>query len=61
MTREEKARLYDQLLAEHDEKAREVSLIKSKFDLTPSDEKEVAKLRKEMAEIQRKAEALTYE
>lgn len=61
MDREEKARLYDRLLAEHDDKAREISLIKSKFDLTPADEKEISKLKKEMAEIQRKAEALTYE
>jgi hypothetical protein len=55
---EEKARLYDQLLAEHDKKAREVSLIQSKFDLSKEDEKQIKKLKTEMAEIQRKAMSL---
>jgi hypothetical protein len=55
---EEKARLYDQLLAEHDIKAREVSLIQSKFDLTRDDDKKIKELKTEMAEIQRKAMSL---
>jgi hypothetical protein len=55
---EEKAKLYDQLLAEHDNKAREVSLIQSKFDLTRDDDKKIKELKTEMAEIQRKAMSL---
>jgi hypothetical protein len=55
---EEKARLYDQLLVEHDKKAREVSLIQSNFDLTKEDEKEIKRLKAEMDEIQRKAMSL---
>lgn len=58
MNTQEKAKLYDQLLAEYDEKARQVSLIKSRFDLTREDEKEIAKLKKEMSEIERRANSL---
>ena len=58
MSNEEKARLYDQLLAEHDVKAREVSLIQSKFDLTREDGQKIKQLKSEMAEIQRKAMSL---
>ena len=41
MDNAQKAKFYDQLLKEYDEKARQVSLIKSKFDLTREDEKQV--------------------
>jgi trehalose-6-phosphate synthase len=58
MNTQEKAKLYDQLLAEYDEKARQVSLIKSRFDLTREDEKEIDKLKKEMSEIERRANSL---
>lgn len=58
MNTQEKAKLYDQLLAEYDEKARKVSLIKSRFDLTREDEKEITKLKKEMSEIERRANSL---
>jgi len=58
MNNEQKAAMYEKLLLEHDNKAREVSLIKSKFDLTKSDEAEIDRLKKEMVEIQRKASSL---
>ena len=58
MNNEEKAKVYEQLLAEHDKKAREVSLIRSKFDLTKFDEAEIEKIKKEMYEIQKKASNL---
>lgn len=58
MNNEMKAKLYDQLLAEHDKKAREVSLLQSKFDLTREDEQRIKLLKSEMNEIQRKASSL---
>lgn len=58
MDNSEKAALYDQLLAEYDKKAREVSLIQSKFDLTRDDEKKIKELKTEMNNIQRKAMSL---
>lgn len=58
MTNDEKARLYDKLLLEYDQKAREVSLIKSKFDLTREDNKKIESLQKEMNDLQRKAMSL---
>ena len=58
MTNDDKARVYDDLLREHDEKARLVSLIQSKFDLTRDDNAEITKLKKEMDVIQNKAASL---
>lgn len=58
MTNTDKARLYDKLLLEYDQKAREVSLIKSKFDLTREDNKKIEDLQKEMNDLQRKAISL---
>jgi hypothetical protein len=58
MNTEEKAKMYDQLLREYDEKARQVSLINSKFDLSKEDEKQIDSLRKEMNDLQRKAMSL---
>jgi trehalose-6-phosphate synthase len=58
MNTQEKAKLYDQLLAEYDEKARQVSLIRSRFDLTREDEKQIEQLKKEMSEIERRANSL---
>jgi hypothetical protein len=58
MDNELKARLYDQLLAEYDKKAMEVSSIQSKFDLTKEDEKKIKQLKEEMSGIQRKAMSL---
>jgi hypothetical protein len=58
MDNELKARLYDQLLAEYDKKASQVSSIQSKFDLTREDEKKIKQLKEEMNEIQRKAMSL---
>ena len=40
-TTEDKAKMYDSLLAEHDGLARKVSLIESNFNLTPEMVKEV--------------------
>jgi hypothetical protein len=58
MDNTQKAKFYDQLLKEYDEKARQVSLIKSKFDLSREDEKQVESLKKEMDLLQRKAMSL---
>jgi hypothetical protein len=55
MTNDEKAKLYDRLLMEHDEKARQVSLIQSKFDLTTEDNAKIKTLKGEMDDLQRKA------
>lgn len=60
MKNEVNAKLYDNLLLEYDKKAREVSIIKSKFDLSKEDERLIDELKREMVAIQRKAEALTY-
>jgi len=58
MTNEDKGREFDRLLQEFDMKAREVSLIKSKFDLSKEDNEKIKKLEKEMDLIQRKAHSL---
>ena len=58
MTNEEKALLYDSLLKEHDVKVRQVSVLKSKFDLTVEDEKKIKQIKSEMAVIERKANSL---
>ena len=58
MTLDEKAKLYDQLLLEHDRLSREVSLIQGKFDLTVDDNKKVDKIKKEMFEIETRANNL---
>ena len=54
-TNEEKAKMYDQLLKEYDVKAREVSILKSKFDLTGEEQKQIKTIKEEMDLIQRKA------
>ena len=54
-TREEKAKIFDSLLLEHDKLSREVSLINSKFNLSVEDEKRIKELKREMEAIQRKA------
>jgi hypothetical protein len=56
--RNKRAELYETYLREYDERARKVSLIKSKFDLSKEDEKQIKGLEKEMADLQRKAFAL---
>ena len=58
MNNEQKAKIYDQILREHDEMARQVSTIKNKFDLTREDEKQMESLKKEMDLLQRKAMSL---
>jgi hypothetical protein len=58
MTNEEKAREYDSLIGQYDKLAREVSLIKSKFDLSTEDEKKVSTLKQQMSELERKANNL---
>ena len=57
-TREQNAALYDQYLREYDEKARKVSLIRSKFDLSKEDEKDISLMEAEMDKLQRKAFSL---
>jgi hypothetical protein len=54
-TREQKAKMFESLLIEHDKLSREVSLIQSKFDLSKEDQKKINELKKEMDGIQRKA------
>jgi septal ring factor EnvC (AmiA/AmiB activator) len=56
--RNKRAELYETYLRQYDERARKVSLIKSKFDLSKQDETEIRSLEKEMAELQRKAFSL---
>ena len=58
MNREEKAKMFDSLLTEHDKLSRQVSVLQSKFDLTREDEKKIEELKKEMNLLQRKAAAL---
>jgi|688.fasta_scaffold441427_3 hypothetical protein len=58
MDNAQKAKFYDQLLREYDEKARQVSLINSKFDLSKEDQKQIESLKKEMDLLQRKAMSL---
>lgn len=58
MNREEKAKMFDSLLIEHDKLSRQVSVLQSKFDLTREDEKKIEELKKEMNLLQRKAAAL---
>lgn len=58
MTNEEKGRYYDQLLEQHSRKATRVSDLQNKIDMTKMDKEEIKKLKKEMAEIQRKAYSL---
>jgi hypothetical protein len=56
MDNAQKAKFYDQLLREYDE--RQVSLINSKFDLSKEDQKQIESLKKEMDLLQRKAMSL---
>lgn len=58
MNREQKAKMFESLLLEHDKLSRQVSLLQSKFDLTREDEKKIEELKKEMNNVQRKAAAL---
>lgn len=58
MNNEMKAKLYDELLLEHDKKATEVSNLQNKIDLTREDQQKIKNLKTEMAEIQRKAMSL---
>ena len=56
--RKQKAKQYDSYLAEHDKLAREVSLIKSNFNLTESDSKKIKELETKMSEIRKKSQNL---
>jgi hypothetical protein len=58
MDNELRAKMYNELLLEYDKKSTQVSAIQSKFDLDVNDQKEIKKLKTEMAEIQRKAMSL---
>jgi len=57
-TREQKARIFDSLLLEHDKYSRELSQIKSNFNLTKDDEKKIKELEQKMDGLQRKAAGL---
>lgn len=58
LSREEKAQKYEQYLRQYDEKARKVSLIESKFDLSKEDQSNIEELKKEMAKLQQEAHSL---
>lgn len=57
-TREQKARIFDSLLLEHDKYSRELSQIKSNFNLTKDDEKKIKELEQKMDGLQKKAAGL---
>jgi hypothetical protein len=57
-TREQKAKIFDSLLLEHDKYSRELSQIKSNFNLTKDDEKKIKELEQKMEGVQRKAAGL---
>lgn len=54
-SREEKAKIFDSLLLEHDKLSREVSLIQSKFNLSKEDQMKINELKRQMDGLQRKA------
>lgn len=54
-SREEKARIFDSLLLEHDKLSREVSLIQSKFNLSREDQMKINELKRQMDGLQKKA------
>jgi hypothetical protein len=58
MDNEMKAKEYDRLLFEYDQKNMELSQVRSNFNLTPEDEKKIKQLKSEMEAIQRKAQSL---
>jgi hypothetical protein len=58
MDNEMKAKEYDRLLFEYDQKNMELSQVRSNFNLTPEDEKKIKQLKSEMEIIQRKAQSL---
>lgn len=57
-TREQKAKIFDSLLLEHDKYSRELSQLKSNFNLTKDDEKKIKELQQKMDGVQRKAASL---
>jgi small-conductance mechanosensitive channel len=57
-TREQKAKIFDSLLLEHDKYSRELSQLKSNFNLTKDDEKKIKELEQKMEGVQRKAAGL---
>jgi len=58
MTNEEKARLYDQLLAEHSKKAAQVRELETDIKPKPDQQEKITVLRKEMVELERRATQL---
>jgi len=58
MTNDEKAAEYDRLLKEHDKKSTEVSSIQNKIDQTREDKQKILELKREMAQIENKANGL---
>ena len=59
MTTNEKARLYDQLLAEHSSKAALVRELETDIRPKPDQQQRIDKLKKEMVELERKATELS--
>ena len=57
-TLDDKAKQYNSLLYKHDELARKVSLIQSKFDLSAEDNRQIEELRKEMKILEQRANRL---
>jgi uncharacterized protein YceH (UPF0502 family) len=58
MNNEEKARLYDQLLAEHSSKAALVRELETDIRPKPDQQQRIETLRKEMVELERRATEL---
>jgi hypothetical protein len=58
LSNEEKAKLYDQLLAEHSRKATQVRSLEVDIKPASDQQQKIDKLRKEMVELERKATEL---
>ena len=58
MTNEEKARLYDQLLAEHSKKAAQVRELETDIRPKPDQQEKITVLKKEMVELEKRATQL---
>jgi uncharacterized membrane protein YfbV (UPF0208 family) len=60
MTNEEKAKLYDQLLAEHSRKATQVRELETDIRPKPNQQQLIDTLKKEMVDLEKRATELSY-
>lgn len=58
MTNEEKAKLYDQILAEHSKKAAQVRELETDIRPKPDQQQKITELKKEMVSLERRATEL---